>query len=348
MPAAVPMAGRGGQAAPAGETARDSQGADFAAFLAFLSDPGAGQMPATPNAAAAALGLTEAALASANGPSSGPPALPGLFAPGGRFSPLTGSPLPVALPDGAAASDASLIEARQQAALAALGALQDEPLSGTTRSAASDPLAQLLTTGAGLSPAPAAWLRTLLPGDRGATNSEIGTDALGDAISAGNALTAPNGASRNGLPTTAIVLPSNPGQQPAFEQALGERLVFLVQEGRQDARLRLNPAELGSIDIRLSLDGDATRISLASPHAAVRDALEQAVPRLRELLGHAGFDLSQVDVGAGDARSPGNFGRPSTGPAAVLPDWSAASGDIDSAAVSVSLHMPRGLVDTFA
>ena len=117
--------------------------------------------------------------------------------------------------------------------------------------------------------------------------------------------------------------------------------------GRHDARIKLHPAELGSIDIRLSMDGDSTRISLVSPHAAVRDALEQAVPRLRELMGHAGLDLSHVNVGTGDARSQGDFARPTTASPASQDPFAPAD-TTEASAMTLALRIPQGLVDTFA
>jgi flagellar hook-length control protein FliK len=260
---------------------------------------------------------------------------------GGSFAPLRGKPLPSAgMPTAVAGRSA---DGGPLTALAALVASQDTPPSGVTPTAQAT-LAPLPPTAQAT--LPAAWLRSLLTGERATPNDEL-LPAVGDAITAGDSPVAQGGANRAASPTTTLVLPTTPTQQPAFEQALGERLAWLVQEGRHDARIKLHPAELGSLDIRLSMDGEATRVSLASPHAAVRDALEQALPRLREILGHAGLELSQVDIGAGDARSHGDFGR-GTSPSVAGPGFAAVPGEAEPVALHVAIRLPQGLVDTFA
>lgn len=142
-------------------------------------------------------------------------------------------------------------------------------------------------------------------------------------------------------------LPASPAQQPDFNQAVGQRLLLMVQNGSQDARMKVHPANLGSIDIQLSLDGDEARLTLSSPNSSVRDALDLAVPRLREMFGETGVSLGQVNVGAGDSNSPNNSGSES-----------AATGDVSAAAESeqpeqgtenpVLVRQLDGLVDTFA
>jgi flagellar hook-length control protein FliK len=142
-------------------------------------------------------------------------------------------------------------------------------------------------------------------------------------------------------------LPATAAQQPDFDRAVGERLLWMIQSGRQDARLKVSPADLGSIDIQLKLDGDEARLTLSSPHAAVRDALEVSVPRLRELLTNSGVDLTQVDVGQGDAHTAG---QPGDETAAHAPRAAfAQSVAEDTLPVGrVSGAAPLGLVDTYA
>jgi flagellar hook-length control protein FliK len=88
----------------------------------------------------------------------------------------------------------------------------------------------------------------------------------------------------------------------AFDAALGQRLVWMVGRGVQDARLQVVPEHLGPIDIRLRMDGDSAQLLLSSTQAVTRDALEQALPRLREQFADAGVQLTQADVGDGSTR----------------------------------------------
>lgn len=315
----------------------NSQPADFAAFIAFLSS--AGIAPPGP-AAAPALPTTPIAEGAESVPAF-EPAVPlpllRMLVPGGRFSPANGNSLPPGALLAAAGRD------NGQAATIAAPTGSPNASSGGASTALPDALTPFLATATQAAALPTRWTHTLLAGERDETSSV--TEA-NDSVRAGDALLAAANGTRGTPAPTTLALPANPAQQPAFEQALGERLAWLVQEGRHDARIKLHPAELGSIDIRLSLDGDSTRISLASPHAAVRDALEQAVPRLRELLGSAGLDLSQVNVGTGDARSHGDFGRGAPSPTGR--EHFARVEDAEASTRTLAIRLPQGLVDTFA
>ncbi len=85
-------------------------------------------------------------------------------------------------------------------------------------------------------------------------------------------------------------------QSKAWGKVLSSRVVWMAQEGIQQAALRLNPASLGSIEVKLSLQNEQVNISFIAQHVATRDALEQALPRLRESLGDNGLELANADV----------------------------------------------------
>ncbi|MFN7643122.1 MAG: flagellar hook-length control protein FliK [Burkholderiales bacterium] len=101
-----------------------------------------------------------------------------------------------------------------------------------------------------------------------------------------------------------------PVQDPRFADAFSERVTWLVREGLQGAELTLNPQELGPIRIELAIDGDAASIGVIAANAETRGAIEQALPRLREMLSAQGLQLggTMVDAGSGRA-SQGDGGR---------------------------------------
>lgn len=228
-------------------------------------------------------------------------------------------------------------------------------LPATAPGSAALPSVLAISSDGTAGPTPAPLAREFLAGLRGLRQSpqdakpiEFATIDTGDQtalpdIRAGTAATG-NRANQFVLP---VPLPATPAQQPAFDQAVGQRLMLMINSGGQDARLRVYPETLGSIDIRLKLDGEEARLTLVSPHASVRDALELAVPRLRELLTDAGVGLAQVDVGAGDPQTAGESGF---GRRAETPGSSAADpGSADAAEpVPDTWPVPSGLVDTFA
>ena len=75
-----------------------------------------------------------------------------------------------------------------------------------------------------------------------------------------------------------------PVQQPGWDRALGERIQWLVGQRLQGARIQLNPAHLGPMEVRIQVQQDQANIQFSSAHSVVREALEAALPRLRELL----------------------------------------------------------------
>ncbi|MFP5507333.1 MAG: flagellar hook-length control protein FliK [Gammaproteobacteria bacterium] len=99
------------------------------------------------------------------------------------------------------------------------------------------------------------------------------------------------------LPTT---LPSTlldtPFRQPGWDQALSERVMWVANQKFQGAEIKLNPPQLGPIEVRVQLQHEQAHISFTAQHASVRDALEAALPRLREMFNANGFNLVDVNV----------------------------------------------------
>ena len=82
-----------------------------------------------------------------------------------------------------------------------------------------------------------------------------------------------------------------------WSAGLGQRLLMMAENGIETARLRLNPASLGPLDIQVNVEDDQARVWFGAQNTATRDALEAALPRLRELFAEQGLQLAQADVG---------------------------------------------------
>jgi flagellar hook-length control protein FliK len=82
-----------------------------------------------------------------------------------------------------------------------------------------------------------------------------------------------------------------------WERALGEKVVWLVGQQMQAAEVKLNPPHLGPVEFRLTLNGNEASVSFTAANAAVRDAIEQALPRLREMLAEQNVVMVDVNVG---------------------------------------------------
>ncbi len=101
---------------------------------------------------------------------------------------------------------------------------------------------------------------------------------------------------------------------PAFAAALGTHLTLFVREGVQQARLHLNPAEMGPIAVQISLQGNAAHVELVAEHAATRQVLEQAMPVLAGALRDHGLTLAGGGV-FDQPRRPPEEAAPQRGPA---------------------------------
>lgn len=95
--------------------------------------------------------------------------------------------------------------------------------------------------------------------------------------------------------TQTQMAPLNLGQN-AWETNLGSRLQMMVGQNVQTAEIRLDPPELGTLDIKIKISNDVASVNITSAHAQVRDALETAVPRLREMFEESGLSLGDVNV----------------------------------------------------
>ena len=74
-----------------------------------------------------------------------------------------------------------------------------------------------------------------------------------------------------------------PGDR-AWNSEFAGRLTVMVKNGVQEASLQLHPADLGRLEIQIATDGDQTRVHFLVQNAMAREAIEQAMPRLREML----------------------------------------------------------------
>ncbi|SEL74078.1 flagellar hook-length control protein FliK [Halomonas daqiaonensis] len=89
-----------------------------------------------------------------------------------------------------------------------------------------------------------------------------------------------------------------PVSSPAWPQQLGQQLVRLSQGGgEQRVELQLHPAELGPLSVSLKMGDQGAQAQFLSANAQVRQALEQAIPQLREALAEQGISLGETSVG---------------------------------------------------
>lgn len=157
-------------------------------------------------------------------------------------------------------------------------------------------------------------------------------------------------ASRNSAATEATLTVATPVRNQDWSGDFGQKVVWLATSDTQSAQLTLNPQHLGPIEVSVDIDNGNASVSFASANAEVRDAIETAMPRLREMFASAGIELGQTNVGAESFRQQSGNNEGQSGASRSLADNAILAAD--SAAPlqtrEFSTQRGNGLVDLFA
>ena len=89
---------------------------------------------------------------------------------------------------------------------------------------------------------------------------------------------------------------TRPLSHPAWNQEMGERIVWMSNQGISSAEIKMNPQNMGPITVRIDMNQDQATISFTAQNSEVRTALEASIPKLREMLGSQNVTLADVNV----------------------------------------------------
>ncbi len=84
--------------------------------------------------------------------------------------------------------------------------------------------------------------------------------------------------------------------RPEGHQQLQEKIRWMVNSRHTLAEIRLDPPELGSMQVRVNMNGDAASVNFVVQSQQARDALNDAMPRLRDMLSEQGIELGESFV----------------------------------------------------
>nr|USX17299.1 flagellar hook-length control protein FliK [Oxalobacteraceae bacterium OTU3CAMAD1] len=76
--------------------------------------------------------------------------------------------------------------------------------------------------------------------------------------------------------------------------------------------MELNPPDLGPLQVVLSVNKDQATAAFSSAQPEVRQALEAALPKLREMMSEAGIQLGSATVSAGMSDQNNGFNQQAT------------------------------------
>lgn len=175
---------------------------------------------------------------------------------------------------------------------------------------------------------------------------------VGDAFVLPQGPTSPPPATAS-APATAVVQTAIPQlvSSQSWGGMVGERVVWMVGHQHQSAEIMINPPALGPLEVKLSMSDGQANLTFTTQHAPVREALEAAAPRLREMLSESGIGLGSVSVNVG------NFARqdaqqqqqqPDARPASTWAEARNDSGDFKTSTTLLTQRSGSGLLDLFA
>lgn len=84
--------------------------------------------------------------------------------------------------------------------------------------------------------------------------------------------------------------------QPQWQESLAQQIILFKRHNIEQAEIRLNPEELGSLQIKLSMHDGKMQLHMAAAVGVVKGILESALPFLRTSLAEQGIELQQTEV----------------------------------------------------
>lgn len=171
-------------------------------------------------------------------------------------------------------------------------------------------------------------------------------DSVAGSLSA--AMTPVQSASLSEFKAVAVQTVQVPVGAAGWGEALGQKVVWMAGQQQQVAELHLNPPNLGPMEVRLTVSNDQVSALFVSAQPAVREAIEAAMPRLREMFADSGMMLGNAMVSSDSLPRQQNTQQDGYSPKSgfsLAPDPSTAG------VTSGSLPLRddgRGMVDFFA
>ncbi|WP_426662780.1 flagellar hook-length control protein FliK [Rhodanobacter aciditrophus] len=95
---------------------------------------------------------------------------------------------------------------------------------------------------------------------------------------------------------------SSPPGSAGFAGELGQQVAWLGRHDIQQAKIRLHPEDLGTLDVHLSVSHDRVDVVFSAQHPAAVAAVQQSLPQLDHMLARHGLSLGHAEVGQQQSR----------------------------------------------
>ena len=139
-----------------------------------------------------------------------------------------------------------------------------------------------------------------------------------------------------------------PVGQPKWGGEFAQKVVWMTTQQHQVAEIRLNPAHLGPVEVMLSITQDQATAQFLSPHLAVREAIEAALPRLKEMMAENGIQLGNVMVGADSFQQENKQQHAHHSEKGAANLMGASTGTVGAVETAIMSNRHNGIVNTYA
>ncbi|MDT8385002.1 MAG: flagellar hook-length control protein FliK [Gammaproteobacteria bacterium] len=174
-----------------------------------------------------------------------------------------------------------------------------------------------------------------------------GAEGISSLLPLGASLSSSSSLGAGFMPTLPV---STPVGQAGWANELGQRVAWLAQGELREAQLQLHPRSLGPVEVRIAYGHEQQlNVSFTAANPLAREALDAALPRLREMFEQQGLTLADANISqhsfADQRQQQGEEGDTAPRPGT----WSSEVDSLtEQATVSNVLLMGRGMLDAYA
>ncbi|MBN8776876.1 flagellar hook-length control protein FliK [Thiomonas arsenitoxydans] len=177
------------------------------------------------------------------------------------------------------------------------------------------------------------------------TPSVVSPNQIGQALTLGMPQANPQ-ANQVSQTVWAATVPAHMGS-PDWGKAMNQQVLLAAQGQQQFATLHLNPPQLGPLEVHLQMHDGQIQAQFVSAHAVVRQAVEAALPQLRDVFAGAGLSLGQTSVGTQGGQGDRQQARSQRGASGSNAIADIAAGGAPGASAAQVLRWQQGLVNTY-
>lgn len=98
---------------------------------------------------------------------------------------------------------------------------------------------------------------------------------------------------------------NSPVGHRGWADEVGTKVAWVANKDNGIAELVLTPPQLGRVEVKIHMEGEQASALFVAANPVAREALQDAMPRLREILSQAGIQLGEAHVSAGQSNHSG-------------------------------------------